>query len=63
MSSLSKSTELTLLRNWDSPEFFFPVGMVARVEFFARLLGLTSEEFIEKYEGSLYVGWFEIPVI
>jgi hypothetical protein len=55
-----KSTDLALFRNWDSPTHFFPMGMVASVGYFAERLGMTPEEFIQKYEDSFFVGWFEI---
>jgi hypothetical protein len=58
--TLSESTALTLLRNWDSPTHFFPMGMVANIGYFSKLLGMTSEEFIQQYEDSLFVGWFKI---
>jgi hypothetical protein len=36
------------------------MGIVASVGYFAKLLGMTPEEFIRQYNDSRFVGWFEI---
>lgn len=56
---IEESTRLVLLRDWDAPTHFFPKGMLASISYFSVLCGLSTEEFIKRYEDSLFIGWFE----
>lgn len=53
-------TELKLLRTWDAPTHFFPVGIRGSALYFANVCGMSVEKFIEDYERGLFSDWFEV---